>query len=488
MNLALTPPFGSLVDSTPVATHRYLIGRAVVIGGSMGGLLAARALANHADQVFVLDRDTFPEDNYPRRGVPQGAHVHALLARGCEALERQFPGILQQFVAAGASVGDAMADAAWYQQGGLHASGTIGVPAIVASRPLIERVVRERVAALPNVTIRQQVAVRNLLWSDDGSRVTGVRYCGQVDDLQETRLVADLVIDASGRGSQLPAWLEEAGIDLPDEQSMEIGIRYTSRRFRRQAHDLVGKVVTIISNSRGNPRGGLAFAIENDAWLITLTGRTGIVPPSDLDGFRRFAATLDAPVIAQFLADAEPIGEATTYAMPRSQRRFQPGPCNLPPGIIPFADAICGFNPLFGQGMSVAALEADALDTTLAAGMDDLAQRFLTQVGPIVDGAWKLAAGNDLRFVPGQQRLPFQLRFLHWYLDQLHVAARHDTTVSAAFCQVVHMLKPPQSLMQPDIARRVLVHRALAPLRFGAHTVPYDNALTSGQRANLHGD
>lgn len=460
MTFSITPPFGALIDHPDhsCASHSSAPSKAIVIGGSVGGLLAAHVLARHFDEVTVLDRDAFPGIGEHRRSTPQSHHVHALLGRGLLTIERTMPGFTAELTARGAVAADAMTNVRWHQAGGRHASGTAGFTAMVASRPLIEGVLRERVRAAAKVEVRERVAVQDLRWNATHTQVTGVT-ASTVDKEQTFELAADLVVDAGGRGSRLGGWLERAGHERPSEQLLDVNVRYASRVFRRKPGDFSGNVVTIISSFPGNQRGGMAFAIEGDRWLVTLNGRNGLTPPADLDAFTAYAAELDAPDIATFLRDAEPVGEASTYFMPRCQRRFVPVPERFPDGLLPFADAMCAFNPVFGQGMSVAALEAEVLDACLAEGTNDLARRFLVGCAPVVDGAWKLAASNDLRFMPERQPLPRGIRMLHWYLDQLNVAARSDVEVARAFANVVHMMEPPPSLMRPAIVARVMKAR-----------------------------
>ena len=479
MTFSLTPPFGALIDTRnpsldPLAPAPS---RAVIIGGGMGGLLAARALALHFDEVMVLERDSLSTGDGHRKGTPQSHHVHALLGRGLMTIERMMPGFTADLVARGAVTSDAMTRVGWHQAEIRHASGPAGFTAVVASRPLIEAVLRERVRAIANVTIREQVAVHDLRWNAPRTRVTGV-IASSASGERGFDLPADLVVDASGRGTRIGDWLEQAGYECPAEQVLDINVRYASRLFRRQAGDFGGNVVTIVSAVPENQRGGLAFAVEGDRWLVTLSGRNGLTPPADLEGFIAYAAELDADDIARFLRQAEPLGEAKTYFMPRSRRRFARAPERFPDGLLPFADAICAFNPVFGQGMSVAAMEASVLNACLDDGTESLIQRFLAGCAPVVDGAWKLAAGNDLRFLPGRPALPRGIRMLHWYLDQLNIAAGHDVEVARAFAKVVHMMEPPPSLMRPAIVARVMRTRLtrLAPSSRAPRSISIDQA------------
>ena len=454
MTISLNPPFGAVSIATGTRRSGSASRRAVVIGAGMGGLAAARALADHFQEVVVIERDRLPATGENRKGVPHGQHVHGLLAQGCATLESLFPGLLDDFAERGANVDDAMGAIRWHQAGGYHAPGLLGVRAVSASRPLLEGVVRKRLLQFPGIEIRQGIAVENLVWDTSCERVSGVRLSGS-GTMGDGVLMAALVVDATGRGSRLPAWLRDAGFDRPTETSVDIGIRYASRIFRREAGQMDGKHITAIVSNPRVPRGGLVTGIEGDRWLVTLAGRLGIQPPVDFEGFLAFAKSFEAPDIYDLVRQAEPIDEGVTYAFPRSLRRHYETLDRFPAGIIPIADAICGFNPIYGQGMTVAALEARELNRCLADGTEGLAARYFDAIGPLVDGAWKLATSGDMRFLMPASALPRKVRAITWYMDRLHVAARSEPEVAMAFSKVMHLLEPPSSLFRPAIAARV---------------------------------
>jgi len=241
---------------------------AIVIGGSMGGLLAARVLADRYQQVTILERDEFPAIGEHRRGVPQGRHTHGLLASGRDVLERLFPGISNDLIAAGAIAGDIVQNARWCNEGGLLARFQSGLNGLLMTRPLLEGTVRHRVLALSNVVARQGFHVEALTVSEDRKRVTGVKDKG-------TELHADLVIDTTGRGSSSPQWLEAIGYPKPVEERVEVALAYTTRFFRRHRSQLNGDVVVIVPPTPQGKRGGVMLAQEGDRWTVTLIGHFG---------------------------------------------------------------------------------------------------------------------------------------------------------------------------------------------------------------------
>ena len=439
--------------------------RAIVIGAGMGGLLAARAVADHYPQVVVLDRDTLPGSPEHRKNIPQGQHVHALLARGRSILESFFPGITADLVRAGALLADKPHHLTWHQNYGYMRDAPSVPTVLVLSRPFLEYHLRQRVASLPNVEIIDDTRVTGLTTTRDRGRVTGVRFA--FGDTAERELGADLVIDASGRGSRLPQWLEQMGYAAPERVSAGVDARYATRMFRREPGSGTARLATVIVPSGEKRRGGVMLAQEGDRWLVTLSGRNGIQPPTELDAFIAYAGSLEVPDIHEVVQRATPLDDGVIYRFPQSQRRLYERLESLPAGLLPFGDAICGFNPVYAQGMSIAAIEAEHLRSCLAAGTGDLARRFLASITTQVDAAWKLAAAGDLRYVDQQVALPRPARFINWYMAKLLAAAHHDGTVAGAFHMVTNLIDSPQRLMRPSIALRV----ALASVRHPAPSV-----------------
>lgn len=429
--------------------------RAIVIGAGIGGLLAARALADHVADVIVLDRDTLPDAPQHRRNVPQGQHVHALLARGSVVVERLFPGIGAELIADGAMRVTSSRDLTWFQQGGYHVDARRGVSMLLQSRPLLEHHIRRRVASLPNVRLLDGCQVTGLVATRDGARVTGVRVVVDSQPGTERELAAALVIDASGRGTRLPAWIEALGRQAPPRIEAGVEARYATRLFRRIPGVDDARKVTVVVASPQRRRGGVMLAQEGDRWLVTLSSRDGTQPPTELGAFIDWAASLEAPDIYDVVRQAIPLDEGVVYRFPKSVRRPWERMTSLPAGVLPFADAICAFNPVYGQGMTVAAIEADALGACLASGDADLARRFFAAIAPTVEAAWAMAAAGDLRFVDIPVELPRQARMMNAYMARLVDAAQRDAVISEAYQRVANLIDPPSALRRPSIAIRV---------------------------------
>lgn len=434
--------------------------RAVVIGGSMAGLLAARALADFFEDVTIIERDRFPEPGQHRKGVPQGRHTHSLLPSGREVLEGLFPGLTDDLAGMGAPLSYST-ELRWFDGGGYHCSfeGEEGVAALMVSRPLLEGYVRSRVLALPNVTAMEQCDALGLVASDDARHVRGVRVLRRAPGSAEEVLDADLTVDASGRASRAPAWLRDLGYGEPPEDRVVVNIGYMTRLYRRDPSDLGGaKVVIIVGTPASTRRGGVMLAQEGDRWTVTLAGYVGDFPPGDEEGFLAYARSLPASDIYEVVKDAEPLSECVPYRFPASQRRRYERLAHVPEGFLVFGDAICSLNSVYGQGMSVAALEALDLQRTLNAGLEGIGRRFFRAAVRTVDNPWRIVAGGDLRYPEVQGKRTADMRVSNWYVSRLHVAARRDPVVARAFNRVASLKAPPPSLMRPGIALRVLRH------------------------------
>ncbi len=427
---------------------------AVVLGGSMSGLLAARVLSDSFAQVTLVERDDLRSSTSHRRGVPQGRHTHGLLAGGREALEELFPGLTGELLGQGAVLADLQNDCRWHNDGHLLRQTRSGLQGILLSRPLLEAAVRARVLAVPNLELLAPCDVGDL--QHRAGAVTGVHVLPR-DGGPARHLQTDLVVDATGRGSRTATWLASAGYPSPQVEAIELGLGYATRLFPWSPGDLYDDGAVVIGPTPQNPRFGVALRQEGQRWTVTIGGYGKDHAPTDLDGFRTFAGHLPSEEIGQLIADKEPLGEALPYRFQSSQRRRYDRLRRFPDGLLVTGDAICSFNPIYGQGMSVAALEALALRDVLAAGNQDLARRFFRRAVRAAQGPWDIAAGGDLRLpvVPGPRSL--KVRLVNAYVAQVQAAAAADNVVGRALLDVANLLRGPESLLRPQIARRALL-------------------------------
>jgi 2-polyprenyl-6-methoxyphenol hydroxylase-like FAD-dependent oxidoreductase len=433
--------------------------RAVVLGASMAGLLAARVLADAYAEVTVIDRDELPAAGAHRRGVPQGRHLHGLLARGQEALEELLPGLTAELTAQGVPAGDMLADTRLYFSGHRLRRAPTGLVVLCASRPLLEGRVRARVRAIPNLRLLDRCDILGLVTTPDERRVTGARVLRRADGSAEQLLAADLVVDATGRGARTPMWLEALGYPRPQEEQVRIGLGYASRTYRLPPDALGGDLAVLQAGTPGHPRTGALQLLEGDRWMVTLAGILGDHPPTDPDGFLAFARSLRFPDIYETVRHAEPLDEPVAFRFPASVRRRYERLRRFPDRLLVLGDAVASFNPIYGQGMTVAALEALTLRRHLGRGTPPEPRRFFADLARVVDVPWEIAAGGDLVFPEVQGRRTAKGRLLNAYIARLHAAAAGDAGLAGAFVRVAGLVAPPQTLMHPRVVVRVLTAR-----------------------------
>lgn len=462
----------STTSSTSSSTTSY--DRVVVAGGSIAGLLAAAALAPLSREVVVVDRDPLgdPVRSAPRPGTPQALQSHGLLASGRLAMEELLPGLTAELIARGAvSQGDMGSNGRWWIGGGLVADTTVGATGIAASRALVESTIRRRVRALPHVELCHRTDVVGLVMDDDGSRVTGVRLRGRAMEVPGAELAADLVVDATGRSSRGSKWLVEHGWAEPEAERVRVGVRYATAHIERREGDLGGRQVTVSAATPSVPRVGVAIAQEDGTWTVSLCGYAEDQPPPDPDGFRRYAAGVVAPDIADLLSDRELLHPVVTYRFPDCRRR-RVDRVRLPLGFAPVGDAIASFDPTFGQGMSVAALEATLLRQHAGAGAESVRSRYPREAMALAERAWTVVVGADLQLAGVEGTPPPGHGLVSRYVGRVQRAAHDDPAVARALMRVTNLLDPPQALMRPRIAARVLRPRRGAGHQTRSHPVP----------------
>jgi flavin-dependent dehydrogenase len=295
-----------------------------------------------------------------------------------------------------------------------------------------------------------------LVTTADKAQVTGVRLVDRQAGSAEETVAADLVVDAGGRGSRSPVWLEELGYGRPLEEEVKIGMGYTTCYFRRETKHLQGLKGIVFLTTPPNKRLGVMLAQDGDRWVVTLGGYLGEHTSTDFKNFIESARQLPAPQIYNVIKNAEPLGDPVPYKFPANLRHRYEKLARFPEGFLVIGDALCSFNPIYGQGMTVAALETVALGECLSNGQDHLSKRFFAKASKIIDNSWSAAVGNDLAYPEIEGPRTPMVRFLNWYIGKLHLAAHNDPQVSIAFLKVINMVAPPPSMLHPRIVWRVI--------------------------------
>lgn len=432
---------------------------AIVIGASMAGLLTARVLSDHFDQVTIIERDPIADLPEARKGQPQTRHLHGLLASGMQLLTHYYPDLPDALRAGGAIVSDMGEGMHWYAFGGLRLPATVGLEAALMSRPFLEQLVRQRTLARPNVTLRDGCGAAGLLGGAQ-RQVVGVRIEPRIGEHDGTELHADLVVDCSGRGSRAPAWLRALGYPEPETSEVRVDVGYATRLYRRDPADPRGRTWTLVTPEapRETRFGGL-FPIEGNRWIVSMGGWAGDHCPTNEAGFLAYARSLPLSTIAEIVSQAEPLGEIAAYKFSASLRRHYERMRTFPEGYLVLGDAICSFNPTYGQGMTSAAMQAQALDELLTERnnrLKGLASHFFARAVKVVEIPWQLAVGEDFRFPQTSGPKPAGIGLLNRYVAMVHRATQVDAEVTRAFLKVMNLLAPPSSLLAPGMVLRVL--------------------------------
>lgn len=446
---------------TPAIAARA--GHAVVIGGSICGMMAARVLADHFERVTILERDPAPEGPVHRAGTPQARHAHGLLKRGQQVMEQLFPGLGDELIAHGACVATAGGEfriccpAGWM----------LGSPRelLLFSRGLLEWTMRRRALELPHVQFVTGARVKALLPGERAHTVAGVLRSFTRDGGESEALRAELVVDASGRGSNAPQWLTALGYQAPPEEIVDSHMGYASRVLEPPAGwNAPWKGLLVQAAPPAHPCGGALFRIEGGRWMLSLFGGARCYPPTDDEGLLAFARNLRTPAIYEAIKDARPLSPVYGFRDTINRLRHFERLTRLPDGFIALGDAVCTFNPVYGQGMTVAAVGVELLQrrlqaraTDAARGLAGLPAEFARELAAQLTSPWSMATGEDMRFdgVEGGDRGAVA-RGIRWYLNRVQRLTVCRPAVSGTFIDVVQMLAPPTALFQPALLASVL--------------------------------
>ncbi|MGB3533816.1 MAG: FAD-dependent monooxygenase [Microcoleaceae cyanobacterium] len=432
---------------------------AVVMGASMAGLLAGRILLNHFDRVTIVERDRLRESSEPRRGVPQGTQVHILLARGQQILEQLFPGLIADIAAAGGPKVNWTAECPVYSVKGWLPRFVSDVVTYTCSRCFLELKIRQRLQQFDRLQFIDQSSVSELVTNPDCSEITGVKVRHLKTDETET-LQTQLVVDATGRNSNVPKWLTQLGYEAPEETVINAFLGYGSRWYQQPDDLKVDWKALLIENLAPNQgRGGILYPVEGNRWIVTLSGVGRDYPPTDEAGFLEFAQSLRHRMIYDVIKNAQPLSPIHPYRRTENRLYHYEKLTQLPQGLVMLGDAVCAFNPVYGQGMTTAALGALTLDECLQSQKQQtkLTQTFQKKLFKVIQNPWLMATGEDIRWPATEGgKTDWMTQLNQGYFSQMMLIMKDNPELCQTFVEVVNMLKPPTAFFHPKYMVQVL--------------------------------
>lgn len=463
-----------------VTSSRQQLGtHAVVIGGSIAGLAAARVLSEHFAKVTVIERDPRPEGPEPRRSAPQMRHAHILLGAANATLEKLYPGIIAELERAGAVLTDSAGDIAVHQFGSWKPRFNAGFKTVNCSRPLLEWHIRKRTEAITNIDIRYEHVVENLVANDSRERVTGVVVKGNTG---ETTLAADLVVDAAGRGTRAPRWLETLGYERPFEQEVKVDLAYTSRLYERP-RDFAGdwRALVIVSRLPGH-RAGFIFEVENGRWIVSFPGYFKDHCPTDEEGLLAYARSLPVPDAYEAIRNAKPLTDPVIHKLPSSRWFRYDKMKRFPERFMVIGDSVCSLNPAYGQGMLVSLQCLDVVAELLARrarnyqGLLLLPLEVQKKITPVIHAAWMLTTTMDLRYPRAIGDRPLGIGAVQWLFVNMLDLISVNEDACRVFYEMMHMLRGPEALLDQRMLLPLIKYSLESPF------VPFEKRIYSGPR------
>ncbi|SMQ64804.1 2-polyprenyl-6-methoxyphenol hydroxylase [Bacillus sp. OV166] len=441
-------------------TNSFLGKRALVIGGSIAGLLAARILSDFFEEVLIIEKDQKREKHLTRTGVPQGTHGHALLKSGEEILTELFPGIVDELIADGSVKSDFTSELAWNHHGSWKVKYHAGISIIQQSRPFLEWHIQRRLEMIPNISFLYGAKAKRMVINSDSTSIIGVEI--QKDGEAAVPLNANLVVDATGAGSNSTNWLRQLGFDAPQKTEVKVNLFYASRIYSSLSSKNKdwGNLLVYPNPPRQN-RGGSISPIENQRWMVTLLGYGVESPPSTLEEFINYAKSLEQPDVYEAIKNGTPETDVSVYRFPALRRFHYENLQRFPNGLIVSGDAFCRIDPVFGQGMSIAALEAIALKKELQKALkknklSQISKNTHRSFSKIIDVPWLIALTEDFRFTHTDGAKPFGLPLLKWYVKRVILACESNQKIYGKLINVLQLKAHPISLFSSSTLKAVL--------------------------------
>jgi 2-polyprenyl-6-methoxyphenol hydroxylase-like FAD-dependent oxidoreductase len=432
--------------------------RAIIIGGGISGKLAARVLSDSYREVLILERDQEPTGPLPRKGAPQGQHLHALLHAGEYGLEELFPGITEEFYRNGAIKINSTVDLSWFHHGAWKLRYDGGYRTTLQTRPHLEWHIEQYIKRIPNIVIQYDQVVQDFSYDEEQNRIVGIHVKDQTGTVHT--FSADLVVDASGVSSLSHTWFTNRGFDIPEEK-VDIHLRYISKQFMLPDNqDRDWKIKMVYPHPPHEKIGGTISKVEGNRYIVTIMGYHHAVNDKDVvkdDGFIELSKKLPKLDIYQELIGSTSVTKTSIYRIPHIIWRRFDKVVNLPKGLLLIGDTICRIDPVFGQGMSIAILEALALRKLLQNGADNkLPASFHKTAAKIISPIWNMVITEDFRYPATNGKKPFGLSIQQWYAKNIFQLSSQNQEVYNAFVKVMNLVRPITSLMKPKIIKSVL--------------------------------
>lgn len=428
--------------------------KAIVVGGSVAGLLAAHVLSNHFEDVTLIEKDNYPDDDVPRKGVPQANHVHILLVKGKMILENFFPELEKDLLARGANKIDFLDDSRYRLPSGWAPKFKSGIITFTCTRILLENTIRDQIKKNSKIKIEQGVHITSL-----GLEKQNRIYLNTKDDKE---IQGDLIVDCTGRNTKMPTWLEDIGFSKVKETKIDSFIRYSTRRYILPKKDRDWKILVILNKPTSNPRIGGIYPIEDGKWLVGLYSIGKDYPPTDEKGFLEFTKHLESQELYESLKDAIPDSEIYGYHV-QGSRKYHYEELNLwPENFIVLGDAVYVFNPFYGQGITSAALGAKELDDVLANGKldPDFTKKFQKRLAKVISLPWVLGTSEDLRWPTTVGDKPNTItKMVQNHAQKVLLLAPNSNLATKSFLEMMHMIKSPGVIYHPLILLQLIANR-----------------------------
>lgn len=439
-----------------------LVGRrAVVMGGSISGMLAARVLSDFFDEVIILEADTSSSAKRVRKRVPQGQHSHVLLQAGQQVMERLFPNFINELIEDGSVVADFTNDLEWFHFGQWKKRFESGIMGVQQTRPFLEWHIQRRLKDYANITIQDNSLVTGFLLSDDQRTTLGVK-ARTTSRSEDSDILCDFVVDATGYGSQSRKWVPGAASDSPLE-AVKIDLFYATRFYQTDSSNLGWKNLMISAQLPDQPYAGVILSFEDNKFGVTLGGYLKQPPKTD-EEFQQIAKALPQQHIYEFLQNAKPISDLNTYRIPLQVRNRFDRSKNMPSHLVVLGDAYCRFDPLYGQGMSVAALEAELLgaELTRMKALEELStfhNRFYKKLVKLTQGPWDMAITESFRHPNITGRRPREVKLMQWLTQKIYRASASQQDVYLTLAQVMNLTESSNAFFRPAILPKLFFVR-----------------------------